>query len=352
MTLLFAPLARRRQSGVTLTELMIALVLGALVVLAATAMVVTSRGTYRSQDEGTRLAESARFGLELGNRLVRLAGYTNFGDDSSPPASYYDVAYAAWKIAPDSYSITSPEIVGSNNSRPGGGAGVNGSDSLTIRYFGTSKDGTTTTANGGIPDGNVLDCAGTAVPQPFKPGPGLGSEESTVYAERRAYNVLFVDSDVDGEPALKCRRQTYDTLTGNPNGFDTQTLIRGVEDFQVLYGEALYPISPPNDPDSVAPLALVYRTGIGGSNPVVEWSNVRVVRIAMLLRSATGVRTEPESTGKTYTLFGNLYPAANDPGANFSLSSLSALERTRLRRVVETTVFVRNRVATWPSLQP
>ena len=333
----YLPLGIARQRGVTLTELMIALVLGAIVVLAATAMVVTSRGIYRSQDEGTRLAESARFGLELSNRMVRLAGYTNFGDDQYPPASY--TPDATWAL--DSYALNGPDIVGSNNSKPTSGAAINGSDSLTIRYFGAS-----TTA--GVADGNVLDCAGFGVPQPiYDPT----KDVPKVYRESRAYNVLFVDTDVDGEPALKCRRQTYDAA-GVPSGLpgDTQTLIRGVESFQVLYGEALPQPGPNNDLDSFAPQSLVYRSGIGGPNPVTNWNNVITVRIAMLLRSATGARPDVEDTSTVYHLFGALYPAGGDPGADFSLSALSASERTRVRRVVETTVFVRNRLASWPSL--
>ena len=339
-------LSLARQRGVTLVELMIALVLGALVVLAATAMVVTSRGTYRAQDEGTRLAESARFGLELGNRMVRLAGYINYGDDVSVPASYQDATDVVWRIAPDSYSPIGPAIVGSNNSKPGGGAGLNGSDSLTIRYFGTSLPGTTSQSQGGPADGNILDCAGSPVPQP------KGDDTDGL---SRAFNVLFVDTDVDGEPALKCRRQVYDAVTGNPKTgsaqFDTQTLIRGVETFQVLYGE-LIPQGPPNDDlDNKDPQNLVYRSGIGGPNPVVDWSHVQSVKIAMLLRSATGARPEPEPTTKVYSLFGTIYPASSDPGATFSLAALNTAERTRVRRVVETTVFVRNRMRTVPTLQ-
>ncbi len=337
--------ARRRQSGVTLTELMIALVLGALVVLAATAMVVTSRGTYRTQDEGTRMSESARFGLELANRMVRLAGYTNFGDDVGPPAAYRDVDFAAWKIAPDSYAPNGPEVVGTNNSKPGGAAGVNGSDSLTIRFYGTSLPGTTTLANGGAADGNMLDCAGFAVPEP--------AQNESAYTLSRAYNLLFVDTDPDGEPALKCTRQVYDAV-GNPSGFDTQTLIRGVESFQVLYGEAIPGAPPADDLDSFPPASIVYRTGIGGANPVAKWDNVVSVRIAMLLRSAIGARPEPEPTTGVYRLFGDTYSTAGgatDPGVDFSVAPLSSAERTRVRRVVQTTVFLRNRVGLWPSLQ-
>lgn len=337
-----------RQRGVTLTELMIALVLGALVVLAATSMVVTSRGTYRSQDESTRLAESARFGLELSNRLLRLAGYTNFGNPNSgsseTPPAYYAPDTLVWAVTPDSYSLDGPNVVGSNNSKPGGAVGLNGSDSLTIRYFGSNDPVT------GLADANVLDCAGTAVPEPKLPA---ATDIEPAYRQARAYNVLFVDADPDGEPALKCRRQTFDAA-GVPSGLpgDTQTLIRGVEDFQVLYGEYIPQLAPNEDLDLHPPQSIVYRTGIGGPNPVAKWENVRSVRIAMLLRSATGTRSDPEPTTTTYALFGALYPAgATDTGTTFSLATLGVPDRTRVRRIVETTVFIRNRMSDWKSVQ-
>jgi len=350
----------RRQIGFTLVELMIALVIGALVVLAATAMVVASRGTYRTQDETTRLAESARFGLELGNRLVRLAGYTNFGtpsyaDPNAVPPAY--VADATWAAAPtpDAYSLDGPNIVGANNSKPGGAAGINGSDSLVVRFFGS-----TTAASGGA-DGSILDCAGTGVPEPKVDISVASADEANRRA--RAYNVLFVDNDVDGEPALRCQRQTFDA-SGVPSGLpgETQTLIRGVEDFQVLYEEAIpkvppaCPAPPAGQPqvcdlDVYAPAQLVWRTGIGGPNPVGNWGNIRAVRLSMLLRSNVGARPDPDLASATYPLFGPNYPfAASDPGATLSLATQSAVDRTRARRVVETTVFVRNRMREWTSI--
>jgi type IV pilus assembly protein PilW len=346
MTTRFPSLARVRQSGVTLTELMIALVLGALVVLAATAMVVTSRGTYRTQDEGTRLSESSRFALSLVNRVVRLAGYTNFGDDpSSIPPSYRQADYTAWVAAPDAYAFNGPQIVGANNSKPGGAASLNNSDALTIRFYGTSVPETPTNATGGTADGNVLDCSGNAVPQP--------ANNEVAYSSARDYNVLFVDADTDGEPALKCTRQIYDATTGNPLlATDTQTLIRGVEDFQVLYAEVIAQPPPNQDLDINPPLAIVYRTGIGGGNPVSNWQNVIGVKVAMLLRSEVGARADPEPATTVYHLFGNLYPAgSSDPGTDFSLASVGVADRTRMRRVVQTTIDLRNHIIVYQSLQ-
>lgn len=340
------PMRRSSQSGFTLTELMIALVLGLLVVLAATAMVVSSRGTYRTQDETTRLAESARFALELSNRLVRLAGFTYFGDSRYPAAAMQEADYNGWITTNDPYSMSGPQIVGANNSRPGGGTGLNGSDALVIRFYGSSVDGTNTEVNGGTPDGNVLDCAGVPVPQPAK--------NAIAYNQARSDNVLFVDRDVDGEPALMCTRLLYDG-SGNPRTpypqTETNVLIRGVEDFQVLFGEEIPKPNPDDDLDEQDPALVVYRTGIGGPNPVQNWENVKSVRVAMLLRTGVGARTDPEGTATTYALFGSAYPAAPDTGALFALSGMSASDRTRMRQIVQTTVYLRNRVRIYSTLQ-
>lgn len=325
----------RRQAGFTLTELLVALVLGALVVLAATAMVVTSRATYRTQDEATRIAESSRFGLELVDRMVRLAGYTDFGGGSLTVPAFY-TPDPTWSASPDAYALNGPNVVGANNSKPTSGAVINGSDSLTIRFYGSGDPGV-------AGDKNLLDCAGAPTAAP--------ASSFATFSTSRAYNVFFIDTDTDGEPALKCRRQTYDASGVPQPTLDTQTLIRGVESFQVLYGEGIYAAgSPPADPDDVLPIQLVYRTGIGGANPVVNWSNVRSVRIAMLLRSDVGAQAD--TTATTYNLFGASYPSSgSDPGTQFSTAALAPAERTRIRRVVQTTVFVRNRVTSWTQLQ-
>ena len=69
---------------------------------------------------------------------------------------------------------------------------------------------------------------------------------------------------------------------------------------------------PYNDLDLDEPASIVYRTGLGGPNPVTNWANVRTVRIAMLLRSAVGARPDVEPTTKVYNLFGaNYTPSAN-----------------------------------------
>lgn len=328
--------ALSRHAGVTLVELLIALVLAALIVLASTAMVITSRTSYRTQDENTRLAESARFALDLSNRMVRLGGYTNFGDDPSIPAFYSPDP--AWLVTMDVYAPNGPDLVGASNSKPGGGTGYNNSDSLVVRYFGANSPGDKDF-------GAIVDCAGFPVPQPTG---APASSLALVNRTNRAFSILYVDSDPDGEPALKCKRQTYDIHVppGAITGTEIQTLIRGVEEFRVLYGEALY--LPTQDPDLVLAPAIAYRGGVGSANPVSHWNNVVSVKIAMLLRSAPGARADLDTTD--YDLFGTGY-VATDSTTRFSTAALTpASERTRARRIVETTVFIRNRLSSWPSL--
>ncbi len=69
----------------------------------------------------------------------------------------------------------------------------------------------------------------------------------------------------------------------------------------------------------------------------------------MLIRSDIAARVDAEPTTATYALFGPSY-TATDPGATFSLSGMSQSDRTRVRRVVETTVFIRNRMSDWASV--
>jgi len=83
-----------------------------------------------------------------------------------------------------------------------------------------------------------------------------------------------------------------------------------------------------------------------------DWDNVKFVRIGMLIRSAPGAR--PDLDSANYQLFGSNYPADNsvDPGATMDTKLLSNTERTRLRRVVTSTITIRNRINQWATLTP
>ena len=69
----------RRQLGLTLVELMVALVLGLVVIGAVTNLFLTNRQTYRATENLARMQENLRFAFELMARDVREAGATACG---------------------------------------------------------------------------------------------------------------------------------------------------------------------------------------------------------------------------------------------------------------------------------
>ena len=75
--------ARRRALGVSLIELMVALVLGLIVTGSALTLVVTNRQTFTATENLSRVQESARVAFELMNRELRAAG-SNPCDSSVP----------------------------------------------------------------------------------------------------------------------------------------------------------------------------------------------------------------------------------------------------------------------------
>lgn len=67
--------SRRRLSGLTLIELMVALLIGSLLIAGAVTVYVQSRNTYRVNETVARLQEVARYALNVVESDVRLAGF-------------------------------------------------------------------------------------------------------------------------------------------------------------------------------------------------------------------------------------------------------------------------------------
>ena len=170
---------------------------------------------------------------------------------------------------------------------------------------------------------------------------------STNYSERIA-SVLHVATSSDGEPALMCTRWS------DAGTIETQPLIKGVENFQVLYGvdgigptNAVLPAS--NTADSVVDRYL-RADQLTVSDPIVttgNWQRVRSIRIGMVLRGPPG--SAVDNTAQTYYPLGTakasgsgavgsmFADATNDPGTEFKPSADG-----RLRHVVTFTIHLRN----------
>ncbi|MGB7481646.1 MAG: PilW family protein [Burkholderiaceae bacterium] len=319
------PNRQARQRGLTLVELMISIVLGMLVVLAATALLVSSKSSYIAQDDGTQMQDTARFALENINRSLRQAGFENWDKDTedapivtTPEMEANLAGLDARRLKEDTGTpgIDSPQTSDV----------VNGSDVLAVRFFGVSKPGSTD------PDESIVDCAGNGVSAP--------ASQNTA-DEDRGWSIYYVAKDAAGVPELRCK---YRNDGGSTWGYGA--IARGVESFQVLYGVD-------TDGDRIANQfmtatqikALDDATGLSGValNKKTTWKKVTAVKVALLLRGAQARQAEPAET--TYHLFGPDYTDANgsnDTGSSIAESSLPTETRRRTRKVYMATIQFRN----------
>ena len=136
------------QRGVTLVEMMVAMALGLLILLAVSSIYIGSRQTFRLQDDNARLQETGRYALEVMGRSIRQAGFWNM--PINPVATATGFGGTA--------------ITGVN------GAG-SAADTVTVQYDGLTNDrdceGNALGANAVVQDAyrlnnNELQCDGNA----------------------------------------------------------------------------------------------------------------------------------------------------------------------------------------------
>lgn len=353
----------KKQKGLTLIELMIALVLGLILVAGVIQIFVANKQTYRVTEAQSRLQENARFALEVLTRDIRSAGYSG-----CRAIEKMNVNIIANAPVPTEMSVNTI-IVGNeadsattwNPSLPAGlGTVVGGTDVITLQH-GTSCGATLDTnidTSGAIPvigansckinvgdtlmiadceDAHVFRASGIAIDTNIQkishddgsnqtdnfcksysttpPTSGACSTgESKLYsydAEVFKFSALtyFIRLGANGEPALWAYNQTVATGASNP-----AELVEGIEDLQVLYG------ADDNDDDIVDR----YETAkvINDAN---DWDKVISAQISILAQ----------------TLDTNL--TTSNQSVDFNGETIVGADG-RLRRVFSSTIAVRNRV--------
>ncbi|QXW19134.1 PilW family protein [Comamonas aquatica] len=313
---------RDKQRGLTLVELMVAIVISLIVVLVATSALLLSRQGFTQVDAATQLRDNAKFTETLIQRLAVQAGYR-------------DVIFAATGRPPSTSGLTTerPSIFGFNNASrktsdrseeaTGSTASPNGSDILVLRFQSAAlESGGTTT------DQSLIDCSGTA----------LGK---TMVDRYESYSSVFHIATKNGEPTLMCTRWPDADDTGSAS---TQPLITGVESFQVLYGVDGITATDTTfaTADSVTDTYL-RADQITNADPAISlqrWQRVRSLRIGMILRAAPGtaigntdIAMHPFGTDTAATMFAS----DDDIGTNFTPTNDG-----RLRQAVTFTIHLRN----------
>lgn len=231
---------RHQQAGLSLVELMVALVIGLLLLSGVIQIFLGSKQGYNTQENISRVQETGRFATLFLTRSVRQAGYMS--DHTRRPAQIY----------------TANTAVTGTNAAAGNDPAT--PDSITVSYQGTA-------------DNNTLDCRGAAVPGP--PAAAIVANAFTV--------------DVATQ-TLRCQR-----FNANGTAIDVapQPLVSGVQDMQILYG---VDTTPANDQRT----ANRYVTA-NQIPAVANWTDVRSVRITLLVSDDDG-QLEPKTFTTTITI--------------------------------------------------
>jgi type IV pilus assembly protein PilW len=309
--------------GLTLIELMVALVLSLIVIGAAAAALLGARRGFSSIDAAGQLQDNARFATDLVQRLVAQGGYLD--DAYSAQTQGANMSIAGMPPEPIYVQGFDNAIgpiggVAVNGSRAGGcpasaGTGCNnGSDILVVRFQAAQAPD----ALGS--DGTMINCMGDTVKGAPKKRDDL------------AVSVLHVQVGGDGEPSLMCSV-----------GSDTQPVVQGVEGFQVLYGvDGVKPHTKTPTAtvrDGVAERYLRADEMVVNGDPAAtteNWRRVRSVRIGLVLRGPAGSLAAGLPTPMLYPL-GESMSSASDAGTRFTPAA-----NGRLRQTVAFTVHLHN----------
>jgi type IV pilus assembly protein PilW len=313
-----------RQAGLTLVELMIAITLGLLVIMAATALLLSAKSGYVAQDGEAQVQDAGRYALEIVGRAIRQATYENWDTMEAPNlADAGSVAgidgLDARRVSHDSDGIATPLT----------DSIINGSDVLAVRFFGSGS------GSGG--DGTMLNCAGFSVAAATSP-------------EERGWSIFYVASP-SGVPGLYCKYRGKKNETGQVN-WTAQAIAHGVESFQVLYGVDTDGDGMPNQVMNATAINALDKTlDLEGEtadeldkdkNRKTHWKKVVTVKLALLVRGAENARADALTI--QYDLFGKEYADATptDVGVRIKEENLSQSVRGRIRKVFASTIQLRN----------
>lgn len=216
----------RPMRGFSLVELMVAVLLGSLITIAAVQLFSTNQRTFLLQQSLSEVQEQGRFSLDFISRDLRKAGFRNPGSI----ATVADVpSVVLGSLSVDGTVVASGSLEG--------GAGATANDRLQIAFEGT------------------VDCEGDV----------------------SASVVTVVNSyQVNDQGELVCTGSIPPTGVATPESVDNTAngvvLLSGVDSFQVLYGID-------NNANDVANVRRYVTASQVGTNPVLA------IRAGILIRS-------------------------------------------------------------------
>ncbi|WP_457789154.1 PilW family protein [Pseudomonas sp. PL-6] len=267
-----------RQRGLSIVELLVALVISMLLLTGVVQVFFSSKQTYASNEAASRLQENGRFALEFIAQSARHAGYVEAANTTTAPPNPI--------ATPGATNCNTPRVCSTQ------GAG-NASD--TIGFALQPR----------ILEGARRDCLGNTL---------SGATANTDLI----INHFEIIPGADGAPsALGCRSWNFTKGAGEwVAGPGASPLIDGVDALQIQYG-----ISTSGDRNNVNQYVSADRV-----TALNAWNDVVAVRIAVLANSIEPV--DPPAPARRYVLLDAAPTAAFDDG--------------RARQVFTTTIKLRN----------
>lgn len=363
------PVSYLRQQGLSMIELMVALLIGMLLTAAVLQMFLGSRTTYVMQTALASMQENARFAIDLLSRDLRKGGYIGCSANTTLANTLRDTTnsdeiYAQYNMS-EPVAVEDNFVVASGTSipLPAGVTPTAGSDIVSVKF--ADGEGSCTVeshvaasatiqcyANHNYQKGQILlisDCAhsalfqqsntvntnsqtkqvnhntGQAVPGNCTKGLGLpmdcSSTQGTAYTFPTGASVqlfknytYYVDNNVFGSPALY--RGALSVSSGSAI-LEAQELVEGVENLQITYGVD-------SDADGDADYYVPADTNGDGTEDL-DVTEVVAIRVSLLMRS---IEDNVLGSVQTYSYNG---------------ASVTATDR-RLRKVFTATITLRNRV--------
>ncbi|WP_199052219.1 PilW family protein [Aquitalea sp. ASV15] len=310
--------ARYKQSGLTMVELMVAITIGLIVTFAVTSLYVSNQSTSKAQSGHAQMQDNARYAMAQIGRIVKQAGYYDaLGGTFNASGVYNPTPIDA------SGNFSSPSIQASDVLAAVNDVAVSGftaSNGLAILNGVTSDEFTIGFLTGPqASSGNAMpDCLGNSV----------------TVANTLVKNRFYISVNTIGgvtRPTLMCDVTWNGSSPSSPN-LSTGPIADNIERLQILLG-----VDSDGDgvPNSYLP-----------PSSSVNMSQVVAMRIALLARTDP-VYSQNRAEPASFNMFGSNYAGTNDSGSIVSPLSTStsciASAPCWTRRVFESTFSLRNR---------
>lgn len=373
----------KHQYGFSLTELMVAVTIGLVVLAGASSIMVSNKKTYTAQDSLARLQENARAAMLMLTYEMRNIGYWGCNPDMENVNSALNTATSSsafWIGSAIEGANAATNTSTPGNLQPTGTAlavtpragtdvlmvrGLDGTSSFEVENTMTSESASMKISPGsGIQDGEVLvitDCSSADIFQvtninaggtlvhntggTWSPGNkslGGGNKLSKAYGPdsqimRFKSSMFYIDQGASGEPSLFRRALV---VSGSGSSPLTQELVEGIENLQILYGVDA-------DGDELAD-SYVNASLVGAAS----WNNVVSIRFGIIARALANLQmTDLKTTATASQLDTKALDIDGDGTDDFDqsvgttttlTSGSTALDRQYQRRMFRTTVLLRN----------